>query len=248
MFGEDAPSTSAQHSSAQFATTHWSVVVAAAELASPEAGAALETLCRTYWYPLYAFARRRGHSPADAKDLTQGFLAQLVQKRLASRADPELGRFRTFLLRAFTDFLTDQHRREHAAKRGGDCTFVSLDVAAVEQHLAANMLAAPERLFDQKWALTVVRQTTALLQTEYAEGDRPQLFASLSPYLQGERGLRTYAELATPLGMSESAIRVAVFRLRRRYRELLRAVVARTVNDPRDIDDEIRYLVQVLAA
>jgi len=247
MVADDAQSESALRSSAQFATTHWSVVLAAGEAQSPESAAALETLCRTYWYPLYAFARRQGRPPEDAKDLTQGFLTFLVEKRLSHRADPELGRFRTFLLRAFTDYLRDQHRREHAGKRGGQYTFVPLDISAVEERLAADLDHSPELLFDRKWALTVVREATGLLQAEYEKQERGRLFTALSPYLQGERGLASYAEVGKPLGLSEGAVKVAVYRLRQRYRELLRAVVAHTVTDARQIDDEIRYLVQVLA-
>jgi RNA polymerase sigma factor (sigma-70 family) len=183
----------------------------------------------------------------DAKDLTQGFLASLVEKRLSHRADPELGRFRTFLLRAFTDYLRDQHRREHAGKRGGQYTFVPLDLGAVEERLAADMDNSPELLFDRKWALMVVREATGLLQAEYEKQDKNRLFVALSPYLQGNVSLRSYAEVGKLLGLSEGAVKVAVYRLRQRYRELLRAVVAHTVTDPREIDDEIRYLVQVLA-
>ena len=232
---------------AHFATTHWSMVLAAGESASAESAVALEALCRSYWYPLYAFARRKGNLPEDAQDLTQGFLALLVEKRLARRADPDLGRFRTFLLRAFTNYLCDQRRREQAVKRGGQCTFVPLDIRAVEERLAGDMGASPELLFDRKWALTVVGEATGLLQAEYEREGKSLLFKALHPCLQGDAGLGGYAELGTRLGLSQGAVKVAVYRLRQRYRELLRAVVARTVNDPREIDDEIRHLVQALA-
>jgi RNA polymerase sigma-70 factor (ECF subfamily) len=196
---------------------------------------------------LYAFARRHGHPPQDAQDLTQGFFAFLLEKRLWRRANPELGRFRTFLLRAFTDYLRDQHRREQTAKRGGQCAFVPLDLSTVEERLAGDLDRTPELVFDRKWAPTVIGQATGLLQAEYTERDKSRVFVGLCPYLQGELSARRYGEVGQPLGLSEGAVRVAVYRLRQRYRELLRAVVAHTVNDPREVEDEIRHLVQVLA-
>jgi RNA polymerase sigma factor (sigma-70 family) len=232
---------------AQFATTHWSMVVTAGNSDSPEAAAALETLCQSYWHPLYAFARRQGYGPEDAKDLTQGFFALMIERRFTQRADSELGRFRTFLLRAFTDYLIDCRRREHAAKRGGHCTFLPMDIGAFEAELAADHSNSPELLFDRKWASAVVGQATELLRTEYERQNRSPLFVALSSYLQGEAGPGSYTQVGRQLGLSPGAVKVAVYRLRQRYRELLRAVVAHTVNDPREIDDEIRHLVEVLS-
>lgn len=231
---------------AQFATTHWSLVVTAGNSSSQEAAGALETLCRTYWYPLYAFARRQGHAPEEAKDLTQGFFALMIERRFTQRADPELGRFRTFLLRAFTDYLIDCHRRGHAAKRGGECTFLPQDISALEEHLAADRSNSPELLFDRRWALTVVGQATALLQAESEKQGKSQVFVALSCYLQGDAGGASYLQVGQKLGLSAGAVKVTVYRLRQRFRELLRAVVAQTVQDPRDIDDEVRHLVEVL--
>ncbi|MHC1769908.1 MAG: RNA polymerase sigma factor [Verrucomicrobiia bacterium] len=231
---------------AQFATTHWSAVLAAGDGASSAGAVALEALCRVYWYPLYAFARRYGRSPEDAKDLTQGFFALLIERQLTRRADPKAGRFRTFLLHAFTDYLHDCRRREHAAKRGGQYAFVPLDIRALEEYLATDLNDSPELIFDRKWALAVVGEATRLLEAEYHEQGKGRLFADLRSFLQGDEVSSGYVELGRALGLSPGAVKVAVYRMRQRYRELLRAVIAQTVTDPREIDDEVRHLVRVL--
>lgn len=233
-------------SAAQFATTHWSAVLAAGDRASSAGAVALEALCRIYWYPLYAFARRYGRSPEDAKDLTQGFFALLIERKLARRADPKAGRFRTFLLHAFTDYLHDCRRREHAAKRGGQYLLVPLDTRALEEYLATDLHDSPELTFDRKWALAIVGEATRLLEAEYDQLGKGRLFVALSSYLQGDEVSSGYVEVGRGLGLSPGAVKVAVYRLRQRYRELLRAVIAQTVNDPREIDDEVRHLVRVL--
>ncbi len=247
VMGSDASSQDGTaHTAAQFATTHWSAVLAAGDGASSAGAVALEALCRIYWYPLYAFARRYGRSPEDAKDLTQGFFALLIEKQLARRADPTMGRFRTFLLHAYIDYLHDCRRREHAAKRGGEYAFVPLDIPALEEYLAHDTHNSPELTFDRKWALALVGEATRLLEAEYHEQGKGQLFAALSSFLQGDEVSSGYVEVGRALGLSPGAVKVAVYRLRQRYRELLRAVIAQTVNDPREIDDEVRHLVRVL--
>jgi len=242
--GDQAPKSAAR-TSAQFATTHWSTVLAAGESASPGASEALEKLCRTYWLPVFVFVRHQGYGREPAEDLTQGFFEQLIEKELASRADPERGRFRNFLLKVLTQFLADERRRERALKRGGDKVLLPLDRSTAEQRLSSE--PSPEIAFARKWALAVLDDVLGLLKQESEGSGKAAVFDALSPYLQGEQGLPHYAEVARPLGMTESAVKVGVHRMRLRYRELLRAVVAQTVADPAEIDDEIRFLFQVLS-
>jgi RNA polymerase sigma-70 factor (ECF subfamily) len=244
--GDKAPNSAAR-TSAQFATTHWSTVLAAGESASPGASEALEKLCRTYWLPVFVFVRHQGYAREPAEDLTQGFFEQLIEKELASRADPERGRFRNFLLKVLTQFLTDERRRDRALKRGGDTPLLPLDRSLAEERLASETEPSPEIAFARKWALTVLDKVLALLKQESEGAGKAAVFEALSPYLQGEHGLPHYAEVARQLGMTESAVKVGVHRMRLRYRELLRAVVAQTVADPSEIDDEIRFLFQVLS-
>lgn len=237
--------TSAAHTAAQFTTTHWSTVLAAGDRASPGSQEALEKLCRTYWLPVYAFVRHQGYQAKQAEDLTQGFFEQLIRKELTSRADPERGRFRNFLLRFLTQFLADELRREHALKRGGGRVLLPLDRSAAEQCLSSE--PSPEIAFARKWALTVLDEVLGLLKQEFEESGESALFEALSPYLPAERGLPAYAEVAPRLGLTEGAVKIGVHRMRLRYRELLRAAVAQTVAAPAEIDDEIRYLFQVLS-
>jgi len=236
---------SATRASGQFATTHWSTVLAAGESASPGASEALEKLCRTYWSPVCVFVRRQGYNREQAEDLTQGFFEQLIEKELASRADPERGRFRNFLLKVLTQFLADERRREHALKRGGDRVLLPLDRSTVEQRLSSE--PSPEIAFARKWALTVLDEVLGLLKQEFEASGKSAFFVALSSYLPAERGLPAYAEVARQLGITEGTVKVGVHRLRLRYRELLRAVVAQTVANPAEIDDEIRFLFQVLS-
>jgi RNA polymerase sigma factor (sigma-70 family) len=234
---------------AQFATTHWSLVLAAGDSASPNSTAALEELCRTYWFPLYAFVRRTGQSPADAEDLVQGFFAYVLEKHVVDKARPEAGRFRSFLLTTFRHYLSQEHKRAHARKRGGDRIVISFDGSSAEQWLVAELASelSPDVLYERHWAATVVNEALELLRQEYEAGGKRRLFDAIHPYLQGERGQRSYAELGAAFGLSESAVKSNVFRLRRRSRELLRAVVARTVSDPREVDEELRQLMNILS-
>jgi RNA polymerase sigma-70 factor (ECF subfamily) len=247
MATESHSPESATRASGQFATTHWSTVLAAGESASPGASEALEKLCRTYWSPVCVFVRRQGYNREQAEDLTQGFFEQLIEKELASRADPEHGRFRNFLLKVLTQFLADKHRRERALKRGGGKPLLPLSRSLAEEPLVSETEPSSEMAFARKWALAVLDEVLGLLKHESEGSGRAAVFQALSPYLQGEQGLPHYAEVARQLGMTESAVKVAVHRMRLRYRELLRAVVAQTVANPAEIDDEIRFLFQVLS-
>lgn len=232
-------------SSAQwFLTTHWSVVLNARAPDSKQAKAALETLCGAYWYPLYAFARRLGHSAHDAEDLIQGFFAQCIEKNYLRTADQKKGRFRSFLLIALKRFLANEWDRARARKRGGDRRIVSLDA---EERYASEPVDAlsPDKLFERRWAMTLLENVLAKLREEQAAAGRLEIFSALQPVLTS-RGT-PYSELAKRLRLTESAVKVAVHRLRQRYRELLEEEIARTVSSPEDIAEERRYLLQILS-
>jgi RNA polymerase sigma factor (sigma-70 family) len=231
-------------SDAWFVTTHWSVVLSAREGTSPQSAAALETLCRTYWYPLYAYLRRQGRQPPDAQDLTQGFFARLLQKDYLHAAAREKGKFRTFLLVAFKRFLANEWDREHAEKRGGFGTVVSIDEEIAEARFAAEPTqdVAPDVLFDRHWAMTLLERAMAQLQEEYVASGRAKLFEYLQSCLAREESALPYAEIAARLNLTEAAVKMAVHRLRARYREILRAEIAQTVSSPAEIEEEIRHL------
>lgn len=229
-------------------TTHWSMVLAAGRSDTPRAQAALETLCQSYWPPLYAYARRRGHSPEDAQDLTQEFFARLLERGSVAGARPEKGRFRSFLLASMNHFLADAWDKARAQKRGGG-KVISLDLATAETQLGqspADQLT-PEQAFEHRWAITLLELVYQRLEQEYQQDKKGELFAALRTALTGERSAVPYAALAAPLGMSEGAVKVAVHRLRQRYRELLRATIAETVAGPEEVEDELRHLFAVLA-
>jgi len=231
-----------------FATTHWSVVLAAGQQQSPQATEALEKLCRTYWYPLYAFVRRQGHNPEDAQDLTQEFFARFLAKEYFGRADPALGRFRNFLLACLKHFLSEQRRQAGRLKRGGGQTIVSWDSQTAEERYQSEPVdpVTPERVFDRHWALTLLERTLARLADEQSAAGKQEVFDRLRDYLWGERSGAGYAAMAGRLGLTEGALKVTVHRLRRRYRELLREEVAHTVAAVHEIDEELRYLITVI--
>jgi RNA polymerase sigma-70 factor (ECF subfamily) len=240
----------AARTSAQFATTHWSTVLAVGDGASPQAQTALEKLCRIYWFPLYAFVRRQGRSPEDAKDLVQGFLLYLLERHVIDKARPELGRFRSFLLGCLKNYLAQQRDLARAGKRGGKRQFLPLDIAEAEHRLRAEPAheITPDALFDQKWGVTVLAQALKSVEAQYSRSGQAKVFQRLHPFLQGDCERLAYGEAAEGLGLAEPAVRMAVTRLRRRYRDALRKAVADTVSDPKDIDDELRYLIQIQAA
>jgi RNA polymerase sigma factor (sigma-70 family) len=232
-----------------FVTTHWSVVLCARRKDSPQSAAALETLCRTYWYPLYAYVRRQGQSPPDAQDLTQEFFTRLLQKDYLKSAAREKGRFRTFLIVALKRFLANEWDRFHAQKRGGGLPVLSLDVELAEQRYGVEPTegATADRVFERRWALTLLDSTMTRLREEFAAGGKAGEFDRLKTCLTAERGGISYAQIATELGVSEGAARVAVHRLRKRFREVFREEIAHTVSTPEEIEDEVRYLMTVLA-
>jgi RNA polymerase sigma factor (sigma-70 family) len=233
----------------EFRTTHWSVVMAASQEHSPQSGAALETLCHAYWYPLYAHVRRRGHDHHAAQDLTQEFFARLIEKHWLDSVTPEKGRFRTFLLAALDHFLANQWRHGQAIKRGGGQAIVSLDETRLSEERFVREPASddpPERVFDRLWATTVLDQALARLQQEFTRRDRAAHFEDWKAFLTHEATTPDCEASARRLGMSTGAVIVAVHRLRERYGDLLREAVAQTVPKPADVDDELRYLFGLL--
>jgi len=231
-----------------FATTRWTVVLCAGDVGSPEARDALDQLCRTYWYPLYAYARRHGHASHDAQDLTQEFFARLLEKRCLQDVDRQKGRFRSFLLSALKHFLANEWDRRRAQKRGGGRVHVPIDGVSAEGFYAreAARSESPEKLFDRRWALALLDQVLARLSDEQAASGKSRQFDALKGCLTAGRGALRYAELAHGLGMTENALKVAVHRLRKRFRELLRAEIAHTVASEAEIDEEIRHLFAAL--
>lgn len=231
-----------------FATTHWSVVLQAGETDSPRATEALARLCRAYWYPLYAHVRRLGHSVADAQDLTQEFFARLLERKYIRLADRNRGRFRTFLLTSLNHFLINEWNKSKREKRGGGCQLISLDAEETETRFRAEPAddRSPDKAFERRWALVLLDRVLGQLQEEYAAAERRQLFEELKSSLTGADNGSTYVEIGLRLGMSESNLKVTVHRMRRRYRELLREEIARTVEDPAAIDEEMRDLFAAL--
>lgn len=233
-----------------FLTTHWSVVLAAQDAESPASAAALEALCRTYWYPVYGCIRRQGHRSPDAQDLAQAFFGKLLEKDYLQAADREKGRFRTFLSVALKRFLANEWDRAHRLKRGGHREIVPLDTVIAEQRYqaepSADLLPA-DRAFERRWAMTLLDQAMERLRAEYAAAGKQTEFERLKDSLTADRGTIPYAELAAALCLSEGATRVAVHRLRKRFRELFRTAVADTVSRPDEIEDELRHVVEVLS-
>jgi len=231
-----------------FTTTHWSVVLTAGTESSPVAQAALETLCRSYWYPLYAYVRRQGNSPEDAQDLTQEFFARFLEKQIFRQARPERGRFRSFLLTSIKHFLVNEWHRATARKRGGGHTLVPLDTVLAERLYSrepARDLAA-DKLYDRSWALALLEQVRARLRDEYAAEGRSDRFEIVERFLPGEESGVSYVEVARQLGMAEGTLKSDVHRFKQRYRQVLRAEIAHTVARPEDVDEELRHLLAVL--
>lgn len=239
---------SAAEGSPVFATTHWSVVMAAGEQNSPQAATALETLCRGYWYPLYAYVRRRGYGPEDAQDLTQDFFAQLLRKNYPARADRAKGKFRTFLLHTLNQFLADQRERAAALKRGGGQVFLALDQESPEERYRLEIpdTLTPEMLFERRWAQSVLDRAQTRLRNEFVAAGKGETYAVLQAFGPGEQASCSYAEAAVRLCVSESAVKSMIHRLRRRHRELVREEIAHTVPTVAEIDEELQHLVAVL--
>lgn len=231
-----------------FPNTRWSVVWAATQPHSPESAAALEAICRAYWYPLYAYVRRCGQPPHDAQDLTQEFFCRLLAKRWLDSVDREKGKLRTFLIAALKNFMSKEWRRASAQRRGGGQPHLSFDTAFAESRYAADSHAlAPDDIFDQQWALTLLDLTVNRLRAEFAAAGKPGDFDALKDCLMAAHGALDYAAAASRLGLSEGAARVAAHRLRKRFREVYREEISRTLADGADLNEELRHLAAVLA-
>ena len=233
---------------AHFSTTHWSLVVQAGDLADPAARSALETLCRRYWFPLYAFVRREGYGIHDSQDLTQAFFARFLEKDYLHQADPSRGRFRSFLLASLRHFLANDRDYAKAAKRGGGGTVLSLDFSQAEDRYLHEPDTdwTAEKLFHRRWALELLQTVMDRLRAEWATEERRAFFLAVQTFLSGTDPTRTYAEVAHELETTEGSVKTAVHRLRRRYRELLREEIAHTVTEPEQIEEEIRQLFDAL--
>jgi RNA polymerase sigma-70 factor (ECF subfamily) len=242
-----APPSDRQPAAARFATTRWALVRAARDASAPEGREALASLCAIYWYPLYAFIRRQGHDAEQAQDLTQELFARLLEKDGLASVDQSKGRFRLFLLAACRHLLSNERDRARARKRGGGRPTLSIDAAAGEERYGREPAhgETPERLFERRWALALLGQVLARLRDEHEAAGKGPLFEGLKGHLAGE-GEGTYAEAAARLGLSEGAVKVAVHRLRQRYRELLREEIAHTVAGPAEVEDEVRALFAAL--
>jgi RNA polymerase sigma factor (sigma-70 family) len=243
-----SPETAMQQG-AWFTTTHWSIVLNAKDPASPEAAAALEKLCRTYWYPLYVFVRREGYDDAVAKDLTQGFFAKLLEKNYLAGVRPEKGKFRAFLKVSIKHFISDHRDKARAQKRGGGQILVSWDDTSGEDRYRQEPvdLMDAEKLFERRWVLTLLAQAADRLKEEYRAAGKAALFAQLQLFESGGTTLPSYAEVALALALSEGGLRSAVHRMRQRHHQILREEVAQTVDHPADLADEIRHLLRVIS-
>lgn len=233
-----------------FQTTHWSAIRAASSGDADRAPDALESICQSYWYPLYAFIRRFGHSTDDARDLTQEFFARCLNRNTFARADASRGRFRTFLLASVKHFLHEEWRKGQRAKRGGGECLVPLDTEAAEQRLAQEPAAstAPDLAFDRRWAETLLQRTLNRLQQDYSRTGRATVYQGLQHLLWGHEKEQTYAEMGARLGLNPGTVKVAVLRLKRRFRDLLREEVRASVAREADVDGELRHLLGVLGS
>jgi RNA polymerase sigma factor (sigma-70 family) len=245
----DSRNESVARTATRFATTHWSVVLAAGDSTSPDSKEALENLCRTYWYPLYAYVRHRGFKPQDAEDLVQGFFAYLLETHLVGKAQPDAGRFRSFLLGCMGNYLASEARREHAVKRGSGRSPISWDTDDAERRFAldAALEETPVSLFERKWAVTVLGEAMKRLEQVYRRQGKAELFGGLHPFLEDTDKPPTYRQVAERLGLTEGTVAVDIHRLRRRYQAILRGVVAETVGDLDEVNDELQHLFRVLS-
>lgn len=243
------PTTKASSAGDIFATTHWTVVLAARQSDSPQASVALEELCHTYWYPLYAYARRQGHSREDAEDLTQGFFARLLEKNYLDDASSEKGKFRSFLLMAMKRYLANEWDRASSQKRGGGTPPLSLDWQDAEMRYQINPAdsLSPDKLYDRAWAVVLLEHVITRLRDEHHLEGKAGLYDQLKPYLMMGKNEIPYAQAAAGLKMSEGTLRVAVHRLRRRYRELLREEITQTLAQPAQAEEEMQALFSALA-
>jgi RNA polymerase sigma factor (sigma-70 family) len=242
------PSTSAP--GAVFATTHWTVVLAAGRRHTPQSDGALEELCRTYWFPLYAYVRRRGHSKEDAEDLTQAFFARFLGKNYLEGLSAERCRFRAFLLASLKNFTVNEWKKSQRLKRGGGEALLSLDweTADAKFQVASTAEPSPDKAFDREWAVALLGKVIERLQAECEAGGRSRQFNELKIFLTAGKGALPYADAARSLDMTEGAVRLAAHRLRKRYRQLLRDEIAQTLTDPAMVDEEVQTLFGAFAA
>jgi RNA polymerase sigma factor (sigma-70 family) len=240
------PSSAAQQ--AQFHTTHWSVVLRAKGGKSSEAGVALEILCQTYWYPLYAFVRRRGHTEHDAEDVVQGFLAHLLKRSFLEGVAREKGRFRSFLLSSLENYMADERDKQRAKKRGGR-QVVCLDdqEPALRYALESVDALAPDKLFERAWAFTLLKQAQRRIEAEYVAEGKEALYEQLRDFNSFSGGSPTYGKVANALGLPLNTLKSLVHRMRQRYRQLLREEIAKTVSTAAEVDDEIRHLLRIFS-
>ncbi len=231
-----------------FATTHWSVVLCAGESQTPQSAVALDKLCSSYWYPLYAFVRNSGHGPEESRDLTQEFFARLLEKKWLKAADPQRGRFRTFLLSALKHFLANEWDRAQSLKRGGGREHIALDGLEAEERFALEPqdTATPEALYDRRWAMTLLARAQDRLRDEMTASGQGERFDALEPTLAGERVDEGYSALAARFGLAETGVKAMVLRLRRRFRVLLREEISETLDIGQDPEAEMRELLSAL--
>jgi RNA polymerase sigma-70 factor (ECF subfamily) len=232
-----------------FATTHWTVVLAAGKRHTPQSNHALEELCRTYWFPLYAYVRRRGHTKEDAEDLTQAFFARFLAKNYLEGLSAERGRFRAFLLASLKHFLINEWKKSQRLKRGGGEKLLSLDwqTADTQFQVASTAEPSPDKAFDREWALALLAKVIERLRAECETGGKSKQFEQLKIFLTAGKGALSHADAVRSLGMDETAVRVAVHRLRKRYRQLLRDEISQTLTDPAQVDEEMRALFGAFA-
>ncbi len=233
----------------RFATTHWTAILDAAQFDGSKSADALADLCRSYWYPLYAFSRSMGDAHSEAQDVTQGFFQHLIEKRLIAEVHPSRGRFRSFLVTCFKNYRSVQVRRERARKRGGEWTLTSYEALNAADRFASELLEAttPDTVYDRNWAITVLHRTYSRLQTEYAAAGKERVFALLRGFIQGAGDGPKYDEFAAKIEKTKDALKMEVSRMRRRFSELLRDVVGETVDNASDVEDELRYLLTLLS-
>jgi RNA polymerase sigma-70 factor (ECF subfamily) len=232
---------------ARFPTTRWSRVLTARDGSDSEARVALETLCQTYWHPLYVFVRRQGHDADEARDLVQAYFTELLEKGFLKAVAPERGRFRSFLLASLKHFLSHERDRTRALKRGGNTQTISLDAASTAGlDLQAVEHLTPEQVFERQWALTLLERAVERIRRQARESGTAAQFEAIKPYLMGEAVDTTYAEVGARLGLSESGVKSAVSRLRRRFGKALRAEIAETVSDPAEVEGELRRMLSVM--
>jgi RNA polymerase sigma-70 factor (ECF subfamily) len=234
----------------RFPATRWSLVLTASGKDEPAAARAFEELCQIYWYPIYCYVRNRGHTPEDAEDLTQEFFAMLIEREALTRADASRGKLRSYLLNAVKHFLIDRHRRRSARKRGGGVPLLSIDAVSAEKRLAFDPIEAdtPESAFDRTWARALLDRVRDQLEDAYRRADKAQLFAALEPYVTATDREPPYLEIASRLNASAGSLRVAAFRLRQKYRQMLESEIADTLSDRAEINGEISYLLGLFAS